>query len=200
MAKPLGTQAPSYLSQLKIGSGADYITQVAKPLYSGYLPTAEVAIGTAKKAIFGRVVIPVSGTLHDLTVFNGSTVNGKHNVAIFDTGDATAASYTPLYESGEVSATGASATQVVGDPSLAVVAGQQLLFAVMNTGTTHTYGTVGAALPAATELPTGFIPLTSGNKAKLNAKHTFSEAKFVTLTEAELESTAVPIVILGRIV
>lgn len=199
--KQLGSNAPATLNELSVGIPADFVTQIVSPVYArDYLPTAEAAIGTAKKAIFARVTIPCSGVLHDLTVANGETVNGKHVVAVYDTGQAKAGYLTPLYQSKEVSASGEKAWQVVASPELNAYAGEQLLFAVMNTGTTHTYGTKTAAKPAITELPAEFAATTGGAKPKLNAKHTFAEAKFVQIKESELEVTAEPLIIIGRIV
>lgn len=200
MPKQLGNNVPATIAELEVGAADNYALQLAKPVASGSIPTGEAAIGTAKKAIFQRVVIPCAGTLHDIAVANGSTVNGKHVVAVFDTGQAKAGKYSPLWQSAEVSASGASAWQVVADPALPVWAGQQLLFAVMNTGTTHTYGTTAAPLAAAVAaLPTNYAPLGSGNSPKLTATHTFTEAKFVQIPEAELTAVSGNIVIVGRV-
>lgn len=199
--KPLGNNTPATMAELEIGPSESFRLQVARPAYAhSGIPTAEAAIGTAKKAIFARTVVPCSGELHDITIANGATVNGKHVVAVYDTGDAEAGKYTPLWQSAEVSSNGTTAWQIVGDPALQVWEGQQLLFAVMNTGTTNTYGTVSAPLAAGlTTLPANFLPLGSGNSPKVLGTHTFSEAKFAAISEAELTSAALPVVIVGRI-
>jgi hypothetical protein len=201
MGKPLGNNAPATLAEVETGPSDASRLQLLRPFYAhGGLPTSEAAIGTAKKAIFARCIVPCSGVLHDIAVANGETVNGEHNVAVFDTGQAASGKYTPLWESGKVAAAGEKGWQVVGDPGLTVFEGQQLLLAAMNTGTTHKYGTVGAAVPAGcVTLPAGYAPLSSGNLPKLNGTKTFGEAKFATITEAELTAIALPLVILGRI-
>lgn len=201
MGKPLGNNAPATLAEVETGPSEGSRLQVVRPAYAhSGIPTAEAAIGTAKKAIFARCVVPCSGVLHDVAVANGATVNGEHNVAVFDTGQATATKYSLLWESGKVTAAGASGWQVVGDPNLTVFEGQQLLLAVMNTGTTHTFGTVGNPLAAAfAQLPTNYAPLASGNLPKVLGTHTFSEAKFAQITEAELSTVALPLVLTARI-
>jgi hypothetical protein len=176
-------------------------TKVAAPLYMRELRvTTEVAIGTAFRALFARVVIAKTGTLHDIAVANMATVNGNHRVAVFDAG-AAAGSYTPLWQSGNVAAAGEKAWQVIGDPNLAVTAGQVLYFAVMNDGTTHKFGcATGFSAGALAELPPNYMPLTSGNLPKLCARHNYSKAEFATIKEGELENQGTAIAIIGRIV
>jgi len=158
------------------------------------------AIGTAFRAFFQRVIIPKTGTLHDLAIFNGSTVAGNHNVAVYDTGDASAGHYTPLWSSGSVAATGTNSWQVVGDPALSVTAGQQLLLSFMNDSTTTTFG-IGSAysLSAAAQLPTNFIPTAGGALPKLIGTFTFGSLAYSTLTEANLSASPNPYMVIARI-
>jgi hypothetical protein len=183
--------------------GVDAYMKIAIPIYArgNPAPIGEEVIGGAFKAVFARVVVPTSGHLHDIAVYNGATVNGNHNVALFDTGTAKAGEYTLLWESGSVEAKGEKAWQVIGDPNHEVTAGEQLLLAIMNSGTTHKFGDCGTITNNITawELPAKYLPLASENLPKLCAKHTYSELKYKTLTEAQMEVGDLNIMILGRI-
>jgi hypothetical protein len=186
-----------------IPTSTDAYLGIVRPVYApGLLPTSESVIGTAKKAIVARCVVPRSGTLHDITVFNAGVVDGNHNVAVFDTGQAAAGKYTPLWESGSVAAAGENLPQVVGDPALAVNLGDELLLAVMNSGTTHKFGQVASGGKAGWfRLPANFIPTNGGALPKTLGLHTYGELKYTAIEEAEMEGTATaPIVILGRVI
>ena len=163
--------------------------------------TTTTAIGTAFKAVLVRVVIPKTGTLHDVSVYNGTTVSGNHNVAVYDTGNASAGSYTPLWSSGSVAASGTSAWQVVGDPALSVTAGQQLMLAFMNDGTTSTIGfdASGYVSGTAAQLPTNFIPTTGGALPKLVASFTFGSLVYSTVAEVSLGTYGTPYTIIARV-
>ncbi|HSZ14214.1 MAG TPA: hypothetical protein VK790_09280 [Solirubrobacteraceae bacterium] len=179
----------------------DSYLRIMRPIYAGSLiPSSESIIGTAFRAIFGRVVAPRSGTLHDLTVFNGF-VNGNHNVAVFDTGQTTTGKYTPLWESGSVASAGENKPQVVGSPELAVVSGEEFMFAVMSSSPSQKYGQAPSASHAAwMQLPANFIPTSGGALPKVLAYHNYSELKYAAIAESEMENSATtPLIILGRI-
>jgi len=180
----------------------DAFLGVIRPVYAAsIIPSTESVIGTGFRAFFARCVVPVTGTLHDITVFNGTVVNGNHNAAVFDTGQASAGSYTPLWESGTVAAAGESKPQVVGDPALAVTAGQHLMLGIMNSGTTHKFGEVPTASHSGwMQLPGNFAPSGGGASPKMLAQHNYAELKFAAITEAEMEVQGTPpLAIIGRI-
>lgn len=184
-------------------AGTDAALKLLRPVYGpNLIPSTESVIGTAFRAFFCRCVAPITGVLHDLTVFNGTVVNGNHNVAIFDTGQTTAGKYTPLYETGTVAAAGESKPQVIGSPELHVVAGEQYLLAVMNSGTTHKFGSFPTASHNAWyQLPSSFDPVPGTAFPKLLGQHNYAELKYAAISEAELEVEATPLVgLLGRIV
>jgi hypothetical protein len=116
-----------------------------------------------------RVVIPRTGTLHDVSVFVG-TASGNLIAVVYDTGDALAGSRTLLWQSASTAAAGASVWQVVGDPALAVTAGQQLDLGIMADNGTVTLGKGLAPTAAgAVQLPTSFVPVAGGALPKLTA-------------------------------
>lgn len=154
--------------------------------------TASGIIATSFKAVFLRAVVPITGKLKDISVYNGVTVNGETRVAIYDTGDAVAGKYTLLKQSAATAMAGVNSWQSLGTlEELSLTAGQHILMAVMNSGTTATYGVVNGALVGAQQLPASYLPAAGGASPKLIAAHTFGSLAFATITEAELESGAV---------
>lgn len=191
-----------YISMLGPRASTDAYLGILRPAYApGIIPTGESVIGVAFRAVLARSVIPVTGILRDITVFNGALVAGNHNVAIYDTGQAEKEVYTPLWESGVVAAAGENKPQVIGSPVLSVVAGQQIMMAVMNDSITHKFGQVQTAGKSGWfQLPGNFIPTGGGTSPKLAGEHTFAELKYLKLKEAELELVASPpLAMVGRI-
>jgi hypothetical protein len=183
-------------------ASVDYYLALVRPVWliDSILPFEEATNATALKAYFNRVVIPKSGVLHDFAIPNGGVVNGNHNVALFDTGQATTGKYTKLWESGSVAAAGEKKWQVVGSPGVAVTKGEQLLLAIMNSGTTHKWGISKASISGAiAELPENFVPTTGGAKPKVLAQHLFTELAYATITEAQLEPGGQAIPTIARI-
>ena len=199
-AAPQGAEGPTGPEG---SSSTDTYLGLIRPVYlsSSILPSEEAINATALKAYFNRIVIPKTGVLHDVTISNGSVVNGNHNVALFDTGQATAGKYTKLWESGSVAAAGEKKWQSRRRPrSSAVVKGEQLLLAVMNSGTTHKFGIAKAAISGAVaELPASFIPTTGGAKPKVLGQHLFTELAFATITEANLEPGGIAVLTIARV-
>lgn len=105
-----------------------------------------------------RVTVPKSGVLHDISTIL-SAVAGNVRVGIYDTGDAVVGTRTLLYDSGSVAVAVASVWQVIGDPALAVTAGQQLDFAVVTD-----IAQVGCTASNANsyQLPASFWPAAGG--------------------------------------
>ncbi len=168
------------------------------------MPTgAAKAIGIAFRGVFQRAIVPVSGKLKDLSVFNGGTVAGETRLAIFDTGDAVAGKYTLLKQSAATVMAGAAAWQSFGaleEPSL--TAGQHIMLAIMNSTTTATFDSTNTPIiGAATSLPAGYLPVAGGASPKLMGVRTFASLAYETITEAQLtgETTMPAFVIIGRI-
>ncbi len=188
------------------GSPAAFLKLVT-PIYSpSPLPTSEGTAGASKfHAIFARVVIPRTGVLHDLSVYNGATSVGKHRVSVWDTGAKKAKAYRLLWQGEEVEHGSEKAWQKMGDPALAVTAGEVLLLAVMNNETTHKYGALPALLNTSTsELPEGFLATEGETLPKICGGHTFAELNYGTpgtteLAEASLEKGGSAILIIARI-
>jgi hypothetical protein len=192
-----------YIRILGPRAAQDAFLGIIRPVYAAsIIPSTESVIGTAFRAFFARCIVPVTGTLHDITVFNGTVVNGNHNAAVFDTGQAEAGHYTSLWESGSVAAAGENKPQVVGDPALAVTAGQHLMLAIMNSGTTHKFGEVPTASHTGwMQLPGSFAPTGGGASPKMLAQHNYAELKYAAIAEAEMEAQgSPPLAIIGRIV
>jgi hypothetical protein len=120
---------------------------------------------SANRLYGGRVVCPRAATLRDITIQVG-TQSGYISVAIYDTGDTTAGTYTARWQSnsGSQSLCPAPGWQVIGDPNLTVYAGQQLIFALTCDNTTATF-LKNIYTPAAA-LPTNFMPCIGTNAPK----------------------------------
>lgn len=94
-------------------------------------PTAFPGIG---QAVGQRVTIPVSGTLHDLAVWPG-VQSGNVDIGVYSTASPRAR----LFSTGSVACPAAGAWRIVGDPNLAVVAGQTLDLALGCDNVTATF-------------------------------------------------------------
>ncbi len=141
-------------------------------------------VGTALHAHFTRAVVPVTGTIQDISIVN-STVLGNANVAIFDTGDAVAGKYTLLAESGSKVQVGKEEFQSMGTlGGLALKAGQHVMLAAMSSGGGNFLGTPEG--PIANALPSEYLKVAGGASPKLAGEHTYAELKFATIAEAEL--------------
>jgi hypothetical protein len=168
-------------------------------------PSAAPAIGTAFKAVFQRAIVEADGKIKDVSVWNGAVVNGNTRIAIFDVGEAEAGKYTVLWESASTAQAGENTFQSLGAPELSVTYGQHVLFAVMNSGTTGTYGRAGAAPTSsvASKLPASYLPSAGGAEPKIIGTRTFSELSFggvgVKITEAQLLASASPCLVIGRV-
>jgi hypothetical protein len=171
------------------------------PVWAGgrWIPTAIAGIGVANRAVYNLIRLPKKGTLHEVVVWNGGTVNGEHNVAVIDTGQSKAGEYTVLWESKGVKAEGENKWQSLGEPGLGVEeVGRHLFLAIMNSGTTHTFGVQPEAISnAAPLLPAGFaIP-------RLMGAHTFGSLSYggtgAHLEESKLEAFQKAIMIVARI-
>ena len=81
--------------------------------------------GAANDMIGCRVVVPTTGTLHDLTIYI-STSAGNIDVGIY----STAATRARLYSTGSIACPAGGGWRNVGDPALAVTAGDQYDFCV----------------------------------------------------------------------
>lgn len=147
-----------------------------------------------------RVVVPRTGTLHDLTVFV-TTASGNHIGFVYDTGDATAGVRSKLWDSGSVAVVGANAWQVVGDPAIAVTAGQQLDIGIVPDNATVSYGrTAALTASAASVLPAGFFPAPGGASPKLVGAVTFgSFAAPGTIAEASITVNSSVYAIFARV-
>jgi hypothetical protein len=185
----------------KQGGGIGVFSGLALPVHSGNSKVANTeAIGVANKAWFVLVLVERTGKLKKISVPNGSTVSGTTKVAAFDVGLANGEKFTLLGEA-EAAQSGASKFQSIVFPAEpAVVQGQLLMLAVMNTGTTGLYG-IGTNWKSGgfAELPEmANYPATMG-LAKETGVHTFAEPKFTTLGKSEIESAVTAPILVGMI-
>lgn len=176
---------------------------VVVPLSAGSpVPATAIALGSQFKAMFARCIVGKSGVLHDVSVFNGGTLGGNTNVAVFDTGDSVAGKYSPLWSSGSVAQAGVNVWQVVGDPNIAVTAGQHLLLAAMTDSVLATFSPVAlsAGTAAGSQLPASFMPVSGGALPKLAGSFTYGSLVYAQITEAQLVAVTSPLLVVGRIV
>jgi hypothetical protein len=186
------------------GTSGSAVTPVLLPIVACGSPQPYVlaAIGTANRALAVRCIVPKTGKIKDISVWNGTTNNGNTRVAIFDTGDAATGKYTLLKQSAAVAQAGENKWQSLGSlEELEVTAGKEIVVMIMNSGTTGEYGLCEktASGTATAELPESYLPVTGGALPKLKGAHTFSSGAFETITEAQLELTERAMLIIGRI-
>lgn len=188
----------------KQGAGAAGLTKLLLPFHSGNnKPTQSIAPGTAFKAFFCLWVVEANGKLSSVLVPNGATANGETRIGIFDVGAANNKKFTLLTQSAAFTQTGTNSNQVATlAETLTVSAGELLLAAVMNTGTTGTYG-FGPSLSNGVlgTMPEGFMASwpSSLGVARTVGVHTFASAAFATLEKTELESTEKCPILTGKI-
>lgn len=111
-----------------------------------------------------RVVIPTTGTLHNLTIYIAASA-GNLDIAVYDTAATTR---NRLYSSGSVASPG-TGWRTIGDPALAVTAGQQVDLCIAMSSGSCTIGrnNVTIADPI-THLPTGFFAASGGGAPYLD--------------------------------
>jgi hypothetical protein len=113
-----------------------------------------------------RVVIPRTGKLRDVSVWV-QTSSGNFIAAVYDLGTTTSTVRTKLWDSGSV-AVGAAGYQIIGDPNLDVVQGQQLDLAVLvDNGTVSLGQTEAFSVQARNQLPAAFLPAAGGCLPKM---------------------------------
>jgi hypothetical protein len=126
------------------------------------------AVNTANHCFGVRVVMPISGTLHDLAIWVG-TSSGNIEVGILDTTATTRGrSYTTGSIACPVSSSGVG-WRVVGDPALAVTAGAEYDFYLGADNATATFLRLVAvpSIALSALLPSSYIPVAGGALPKL---------------------------------
>lgn len=165
-------------------------------VYENGVVSGETALGTANKAQFARARAREAGVLKSIWVANGATVAGNTMAAIFDTGQAKAGEYSPLWSGEAVLMAGASKWQMLGEPKLTVTPNQEILLGFMSSSTTATFGRGSALLNAAySELFENALVLPSGAKPKLAGTRSYTEAKWAAFVEVNLNTTSQPFII-----
>lgn len=162
------------------------------PLLAPFNPSQVSAVSAPGNSwIAGaRVTAGQSGTLHDLSVYIG-TSSGNLHVGVYDTNEALAGSRSLLWDSGSVASPG-TGWRVIGDPSLAVTAGKQYDLVVYPDNGTVTFGRLASVVGVAVNtMPTSFIATTGGATPKL--AWVFSVGSYgalpATITEAQCDAT-----------
>lgn len=150
---------------------------------------------TAQQTRFCRVSIPKTGTLRDIMIFVG-TVSGNIETAIYSIG----APHTQLWTTGVI-ACPPIGWQVVGNPALAVTAGDQLDFVI---GVDNATATFLRTLPAAgsSTLPTTHWPSPGTTVTKIAGRYNLPGVLPMpaTVSEANVVDVNYMPFILGRIV
>ena len=174
---------------------------IANGLVATQPPELLTSVGapSANLITAGRVTIPKAGTLHDLAVFIG-TSSGNLRVGIYDCGVATPNVATRLYDSGSI-AMPAAGWQIIGDPALAVTAGQQLdlVASIDNAVARIGQGFAGPNVGSMGTLPANFIPSSAAPKMYWT-RDPGSFTLPATVTDGQKASMVVPpLLVIGRV-
>lgn len=163
-----------------------------------FASTNAQSIGTANNARIGRVVIPFTGTLHDMAIWV-TTQSGNIDCGIYDTGNASAGNRTLLWHTGSIACPAASSPwRIVGDPGLAVTQGQQLDFALSCDNTTAQFAANTQATGLA-HLPANFVPAAGGAAPILAAFANNMYPLPTTVAESALGDTNTVILLIARV-
>lgn len=139
------------------------------------IPSAISAVAAINRMTLLRCVIPKTGFLRDITVYVGAS-SGNYIGAVYDVGEASGTnSITELWDSGSVVVGAANGWRVIGDPNLAVTAGQNVYLGMIVDNITATFGRIsGGNSPNGwgAPLPASFLPTPGGQPAKLAASFT----------------------------
>lgn len=142
-----------------------------------------------------RIVIPKTGTLHDISIFL-TTAAGNIDVGLYDTAATTR---NRVYHSGAAAAPAASAWRVVADPALSVTAGDQYDLAMGISATTCGILRFPGQQNAQTSLPSGFDPVSGGGVPLLVWSTTGASTLPATLSEASLSAHPSVLGIMARL-
>jgi hypothetical protein len=111
----------------------------------------QVALGVGGYIMGVRVVIPTTGTLHDLSVFVTGGSGGTVDAGLY----STAGTRSRLYHTGALACPANGVWTILADPNLSVVEGEQYDFAITFTDGPGFAGMSLAAFPGG-HLPVGF--------------------------------------------
>jgi len=181
------TSLNSVLGQVQVMPGP---VNVVYPLASNGVLLGNNTIGSVVNQLyFARAIIPVSGNLRDLYVYANAT-GGNIKGLIYDDGTASAGNRTRLWLGSEVSIS-ATGWLNLGDPNLAVLAGQhiELGYTTSAAVANQILRSANAIASPDAQLPTAsFMPAPGGAPAKLvttfsdsyaSPAASYSEATFV---------------------
>lgn len=189
-----------------VASKLDLTTVDGFTIHAGFVSTVPLGEATSTATTGGanssrtvRVTIPKSGTLHDLAIFP-TTSSGNVDVGVYDTGDASSGNRTRLYHSGSVACAAANAWQVVGDPNLVVVKGQQVDICLSCDNNTASFLATAALSNAnIAQFPTSFLPTTNACSPKKWCTIATNFPMGTPIAEANMVVTTRGIAVIGRI-
>jgi hypothetical protein len=138
------------------GGGPNSFPALVAP-FDPHLFTTTIVIGSG--TIWGcRVTVGKTGTLHDIAIPNNDAT-GNARVGVYDVGVASPAVRTLLWDSGAVALAGVNQWQVIGDPALAVTAGEQLDLVVQaDNASTTLLCPPGTLVTGCEQLPPNYLP------------------------------------------
>lgn len=148
--------------------------------------------GAANDMIGCRVVVPTTGTLHDLTIYI-STSAGNIDVGIY----STAATRARLYSTGSIACPAGGGWRNVGDPALAVTAGDQYDFCVAQSAGA-TFGSRRFTSSGVATLPVAYT-LGQVGLAILSYTKGTSFPLPATFTEASVTASGIILCIMARV-
>lgn len=159
------------------------------------------AVAATSNNVWGtRVIIPKTGTLHDISIYVTATAAENINAGVYDTDDASAGNRSLLWSSGSQAVGASAGWRVIGDPALAVKQGQQLDFAFVTSATTATFQKISLTAAAVASLPTNYLPASGGAPPVLS--WTFNVGSFTlpaTITDANCAPNVTVFPLIGRI-
>lgn len=179
---------------------SDAATQVFAPALPGGLVTpmsviinggsGAVAAFTANQARGCRVVIPKTGTLSSIAIYLGAS-SGNFDVGVY----SGASTRLKLWTLGSTATSGltANAWNVVGNPALSVIQGEQYDFSIAIDNATATVGESSLGAGGMGILPTGYLPGVAA-APKLNWVVATSFPLPASFTEAAIGSSGTGVV------
>lgn len=161
--------------------------------YQPLMANSLSAFGAANEARGQRVLVPRTGTLVDLHAYVGASA-GNVNAGVFSTADPRVA----LWTSGSIACPAAGWAKL-GDPNVAVTAGDALDFVLAASSTSASFARFVTAANNLARLPTGFLAADGAGPVLAWFKASSFDLAAATFFDASITNSQSPFLLIARV-